>query len=399
MTDTPLSRLTRIPETTDIVRLKHNQIDNPAMQWLTKRGLSCSASNVMRAAHQLTAFTDDHTTPGIMLRDHYRCLPEIIAYCDELTYEGLLRPVRTPVENAPFPAIGYAHIRGQAEKAGRSWRNALEARTIADWLHQNYDAIMEWGNQPEKQKPGSKQRPLDEIVAIVTPYRPQVSYLRNEIKKKFAGKENEIEELTVNTVHALQGAECDIVIFSPVVRAQSNTTPLHDRSDRMLNVAVSRAKDAFLVFGDMELFKETSGARPSSLLAKYLYRHPDNQLANIIPSFGYVSEALQSHVISGLEQHDKILSQVLRQAQDKILISSPFLSSAALTDETLRDIEGCVKRGVKLLIVTDSSFDIKQKELRAPARLAHDRLTETGATVCVTGAYPTNIIFVLYCPI
>ena len=245
-----------VAETTDIVRLKHNQIDNPAMQWLTKRGLSCSASNVMLAAHQLTAFTDDHTTPGIMLRDHYRCLPEIIAYCDELTYEGLLRSVRTPVENAPFPAMGYAHIRGQAEKAGRSWRNALEARTIADWLHQNYDAIMEWGNQPEKQKPGSKQRPLDEIVAIVTPYRPQVSYLRNEIKKKFADKENEIKELTVNTVHALQGAECDIVIFSPVVRAQSNTTPLHDRSDRILNVAVSRAKDAFLVFGDMELFKD-----------------------------------------------------------------------------------------------------------------------------------------------
>src|SRR5438132_8144457 len=98
---------------TDIVRLQHNVISNEGIEWLRKRGLSCSSGNVIAASHHLTAYTDGNPTSGIMLRVHYRCLPEIISYCNELLYGGLLRPHRAPQRhNAPFPAMGYAHIRG-----------------------------------------------------------------------------------------------------------------------------------------------------------------------------------------------------------------------------------------------------------------------------------------------
>jgi superfamily I DNA and/or RNA helicase len=79
-----------VSEMTDIVRLAHNQINDQSIAWLDQRGLSCSAGNVMRATHHLTAFTDSYGTPGVMLRDHYRCLPEIIEFCNDLVYKGLV---------------------------------------------------------------------------------------------------------------------------------------------------------------------------------------------------------------------------------------------------------------------------------------------------------------------
>lgn len=46
----------------------------------------------------------------------------------------------------------------------------------------------------------------------------------------------------------------------------------------MLNVAVSRAKDSFLVFGDMDLFEIQPGSAPRGLLAKYLLSSDSNAL-------------------------------------------------------------------------------------------------------------------------
>jgi hypothetical protein len=237
-----------VSEMTDIVRLAHNQVNDQSIAWLDQRGLSCSAGNVMRAAHHLTAFTDSYGTPGIMLRDHYRCLPEIIEFCNDLVYQGLLRPKRSPKPDAIFPALGYAHIRGAAEREGSSWGHTLEASTIAQWLYQHHRRIIE---HYQRTKP---DRQLDDIVAIVTPYRPQALKIMRELAKKFPSAI--VDKLTVNTVHSLQGAERDIVIFSPTVRVYNVSLPFHDRDRRMLNVAVSRAKDSFLVFGDMELFRQ-----------------------------------------------------------------------------------------------------------------------------------------------
>ena len=46
----------------------------------------------------------------------------------------------------------------------------------------------------------------------------------------------------------------------------------------MLNVAVSRAKDSFLVFGDMSLFNIKS-LSPTGILAKYLFEKEDNKMS------------------------------------------------------------------------------------------------------------------------
>lgn len=48
-----------------------------------------------------------------------------------------------------------------------------------------------------------------------------------------------------------------------------------------MNVAVSRAKDCFVVIGDMRLFRRDRRSVPSSLLAKYLFSEPESEIVDV----------------------------------------------------------------------------------------------------------------------
>jgi superfamily I DNA and/or RNA helicase len=76
--------------------------------------------------------------------------------------------------------------------------------------------------------------------------------------------------LTVGTVHALQGAERAIVLFSPTYGENFNGGAFFDQKPNMLNVAVSRARDSFIVIGNRKVFDAGRTALPSGLLATYL---------------------------------------------------------------------------------------------------------------------------------
>lgn len=54
--------------------------------------------------------------------------------------------------------------------------------------------------------------------------------------------------IKLGTVHALQGAERSIVIFSMVYGPNEVGNMFFDSGVNLLNVAVSRAKDSFIVF-------------------------------------------------------------------------------------------------------------------------------------------------------
>ena len=88
------------------------------------------------------------------------------------------------------------------------------------------------------------QRRLKDIIAVVSPYRKQAFLIQRYLKNEY-----QIEDLTVNTVHSLQGAEKDIVLFSPTLGGQTDQIPLYDTTRFLLNVAVSRAKESFLASG------------------------------------------------------------------------------------------------------------------------------------------------------
>lgn len=193
---------------------------------------------------------------GVILVEHRRCYNEIINYCNDLAYGGQLKPLRGMAKNdLLFPPMYCIHIDGNSVKSSTSRYNRNEVNAIADWLVKNRNEILK------------KYGKLEDAVGIITPFVGQKNLLIEALKQKNI----DTGILKIGTVHALQGAERPIILFSMVYGKGDSGTLFFDRDNKpnMLNVAVSRAQDNFIVFANTEIFNKTSRT-PSGILSNYL---------------------------------------------------------------------------------------------------------------------------------
>ncbi|HCX4451887.1 TPA: AAA domain-containing protein, partial [Escherichia coli] len=317
-------------------------------------GKSAASGSVMKIAQFASRYQyDPELARGMYLYEHRRCYDNIIGYCNTLCYHGKLLPKRGREKSNLMPAMGYLHIDGKGELASSGSRyNLLEAETIAAWLAENQQNIeAHYGKS------------LHEVIGIVTPFSAQVSTIKQALGKQGISTGANEKSLTVGTVHSLQGAERAIVVFSPVYSKHEDGGFI-DSDNSMLNVAVSRAKDSFLVFGDMDLFEVQPPSSPRGLLAKYLFESEKNAL-----SFDYKerkdlkTSGTKIYTLHGVEQHDKFLNQTFENTSKYITIVSPWLTWQKLEQTGFLDsmIAAC-SRGINVTIVTDRSYNTEHKD-------------------------------------
>lgn len=230
------------------------------MQLTYTRALRASRGSVMALAQFNAPFQKRpqqgiRFEPGMFLAEHRRSVPEVISYCNELAYRGALIPAREPIWEYPWPHMGMVPVTGSImEMVGSSRRNLREAEAVMGWLNRNQIALEDYYD-----------RDLSEIVAIITPFAAQKRTIRALLQGQNLG------DMTVGTVHALQGGERPVVLFSSVYTAEHEGRFFFDSGVNMLNVAVSRAQDCFLVVGEPDIFDPESNT-PSGLLARYIFQ-------------------------------------------------------------------------------------------------------------------------------
>ncbi len=228
---------------------------------LIESGYSAHSGNLMTIAKRHSNF-QKFSEGGMYLTEHRRCLPDIIQYCNELTYENKLIPMRrNDREGFILPNMLHIDCKGNSTKKGGSRKNEFEAEAIARWIANNSSKFVEYYNALEKED--KSEVLISDIIAVVTPFKAQANLIRNLLRRSGFGS------ITVGTVHSLQGAERRIVVFSTVYDSKDGNSYFFDSGVNMLNVAVSRAKDSFVVFGDSDILKP-GNTKPSEILAKYL---------------------------------------------------------------------------------------------------------------------------------
>lgn len=353
-------------------------------------GKSAASGSVMKIAQFASRYQyDPELARGMYLYEHRRCFDNIIGYCNTLCYHGKLLPKRGREESNLMPAMGYLHIDGKGEQASSGSRyNLLEAETIAAWLAENQQNIeAHYGKS------------LHEVVGIVTPFSAQVSTIKQALGKQGISTGANEKSLTVGTVHSLQGAERAIVIFSPVYSKHEDGGFI-DSDNSMLNVAVSRAKDSFLVFGDMDLFEIQAPSSPRGLLAKYLFEFEKNAL-----SFDYKerkdlkTSETKIYTLHGVEQHDNFLNQTFENTDKHITIVSPWLTWQKLEQTGFLDsmIAAC-SRGINVTIVTDRSYNTehkdfeKRKEKQQNLKAALEKLNALGIATKLVNRVHSKIV-------
>ncbi|WP_297910253.1 AAA domain-containing protein [uncultured Actinomyces sp.] len=180
-------------------------------------------------------------SPTTLLREHYRCHPAIIEFCNRMYYGGQLIPMRVPAQDAPDPlAIVYAAPGNHARRPlrGGGFFSQREIEIISQL--EEMEVIREGIEADDKDSSG------DFVLGIVTPYRAQATSLRQRIRSDLG--EGTHARWLAETAHKFQGRGAGTVVLSTVLNARDRAAAreFYD-SDAMTNVIVSRAKDRFIV--------------------------------------------------------------------------------------------------------------------------------------------------------
>jgi len=327
-----------------------------------EKAMLASEGSIMLLARRASARSEEGGG-GLWLREHRRCLPEIIAYSNELVYRGRLLALRQAEGARPLPPMGWAHVHSPARRDGSSRSNEGEARAIVDWL----------GANRERLEAAYAGMSLGEIVGVITPFAAQKWALLRALERHGDGALGKVE---AGTVHTFQGAERPVILFSPVYSAGEGGGYFFDMGPNMLNVAVSRAKDSFLVFGDMRIFRHGEESRPSGLLARYLFASEGNEITDVV-SAPELLDLADTERLDSLAAHREALAQALGESRDRLLIVSPWLTPAALAaDGVVAGVREATARGVHVAIAYD-----RQLSSPAPADRAARALSAAGARV------------------
>jgi hypothetical protein len=349
-------------------------------------GASSFSGSAMLLAQRATARSVGTGAPGMFLAEHRRCVDPIIAICNELSYEGAIIPERGTGAKAgirpeyPFPHIGYAHIQGvEIQTPSGSRMNEIEADTIAQWISDNQETILSYYGKTD----------IDDCVAVATPFKAQGQKIAAALRL------HDIYLSKCSTIHSLQGAEKPIVIFSSVHTKAGKSGCMFDRDREMLNVAISRAKDSFLVFGDMGKF-DPSGSSRSSVLARHLFASPDNEIpVMVVRKKLEASGSVNLNILRSVEEHREFLNGCFTLAKERLVIISPWIGKHGVEkDHVMESIRGCVGRGVRVDIYADRA---NMQKATYQAKAAARSLVEAGASVIEIANIHQKSIYVDLC--
>ena len=189
----------------------------------------------------VTMMAQSAQAPSTLLKEHYRCHPAIIEFCNRMYYGGQLIPMRVPSAHAPDPlAIVYAapgnHARRASRGSGFFSQQEIEIVAQLEEMH----LIREGIGADDKDTSG------DFVLGIVTPFRAQATNLNNRILADAGGGGH--ARWLAETAHKFQGRGAGTVVLSTVLNSddRAGASGFYD-ADSMTNVIVSRAKDRLIV--------------------------------------------------------------------------------------------------------------------------------------------------------
>lgn len=180
------------------------------------------------------------TFQPLMLREHFRCMPEIIGFSNMLSYDNKIKPLRDDSNSVLLPAVINYRVK-DGQRVGKT--NPNEAKTIVALMR----ACME---QPEY---------TGKTFGVISLLGDeQVKLIQSEIFNHFDAKEIDKRKILCGNASNFQGDERDVIFLSMVDCANGNGPMtkqgfgVDDAYRKRYNVAVSRARDQLWVVNSID---------------------------------------------------------------------------------------------------------------------------------------------------
>lgn len=179
---------------------------------------------------------------NIMLKEHFRCVPEIIQFSNQLCYNGNIQPLRNPPDSLRLhPTLQNIFVKGGYREERRQV-NKPEAETICEKVRELVADPCYAGKT---------------IGVISLTGSEQAKYILDLIDQYISPQKQEEIAFHAGDSYAFQGDERDVIILSMVVgQGRRFTSISSDTFLQRYNVAMSRAKEQVILFHSVKLEKD-----------------------------------------------------------------------------------------------------------------------------------------------
>lgn len=176
---------------------------------------------------------------GIVLRNHYRCTPPIIQFCRP-NYPGGLQILSEDNGEATVKHLLAYHIEGSHTHNTNPEEIAAVETIIASLLQHGYSISSDDNSK---------------TIGVMSPFSQQA----NALKYRISNRWRNFSWDDIGTVHTFQGGEKTAIIFSPYQCQKEHSFWFLNRKPNLLNTAVSRARELFILVGNLRELELAGG--------------------------------------------------------------------------------------------------------------------------------------------
>lgn len=195
------------------------------------------------------------TFQPLMLKEHFRCVPDIIGFSNMLSYDYKIKPLRDSSSSNLLPAVVPYKVEGErlSDKT-----NKIEAETIVSQIKACLN-LEEYAGKTFG------------VISLLG--YEQVRLIQSLIFDYIEPKDIEERKILVGNASNFQGDERDVIFLSMVDSDNEDGSPLRivgngseDSTKKRYNVAASRAKDQLWVIYSLDAAKLRTGDMRKKLI-------------------------------------------------------------------------------------------------------------------------------------
>ncbi len=247
-----LSQITNIKSTVDRQLLRQHKLDSSDADHLvyTENSMFSAAQRILPR------------TASCFLSNHYRCHPDIINFANSSEWYNEQLNVLTDEGSLKRPDY---------------WEHGIEWIDVSSGMKGSYrhdyilDAEVEKIVDLVKQL--LEENDYDGTVGVVSPFKSMAQLIYDKIQREVKTTRLNTAKFDCKTAHGFQGDERDIIIYSMGIHPEMPRGKewFIAENKNLFNVALSRARAAFVVVGDKEAVANFSyQGRPVEYLRNFL---------------------------------------------------------------------------------------------------------------------------------
>ncbi|MBP7831067.1 MAG: AAA family ATPase [Kiritimatiellae bacterium] len=248
----------QLPQITQIAR-------NVEDQFLRSHGLNGPENDHLRYSDKSMFDAAQSVTPRAgsqFLASHYRCHPDIINFANssQWWYDDRLE-VFTDTQKLKRPEFW---------KRGITW---IQVSSHAVPSSKGYHLPEEVSQTISIIRELLEDRKYEGTVGVVCPLRGMVDLIRDGIEKAVDGRLLQLAAFEAQTAHGFQGDERDVIVYTMAVHSgmPRGARWFIAENRNLFNVALSRARAAFVVVGDKEAVRQfTFEDKPVEYLRQFV---------------------------------------------------------------------------------------------------------------------------------